>query len=87
MKSVQAYNPESWTQEVEQRSHGCDEQTHISCGVRARSPADWSLVNVDDFIDLINALNFQMLPRSCLGFVQDFGYGFIQDIQHERGLA
>src|SRR5215211_3390515 len=63
------------------------EQTRIGTGVRTRRASDRRLVNVDDLIEMLDALDAFMIAchRTCTH--QPGGESAVKDVAHQGGLA
>ena len=63
------------------------EDAGVGGGVRARRAADGRLVDVDDLVDVLDALDIVVLAPHGAGAVELVGEAAIEDLLHEGGLA
>src|SRR5207248_2887972 len=63
------------------------EDTRVRRGIAARGPADRRLVDVDDLVDVLGALDARVRTRSLLRAVQHLGERAIEDVVDQRRLA
>src|SRR5229473_3229939 len=74
------------------REHGEEftdgrEDAGVGGGIGARGAADGSLVDLDDFVDLIGADDFAMRPGRFLGAIEFLGEGAVENVVDEGGFA
>src|SRR5712692_4305312 len=63
------------------------EDAGVGSGIGTRSAADGSLVDLDDFVDLIGADDFAMRAGRLLGAVEFLREGAVENVVDEGGLA
>jgi hypothetical protein len=63
------------------------EQPDIGGRVRPRRAPDRRLVDVDDLVDLVEAVDAPVGARPLLGAVEAVGHGLVEHLVDERGLA
>ena len=63
------------------------EQAGVGGRVGTRSPANRSLVDADNLIDILNAGNFEMLSGGFVGAVNLLRNSPVKDVIHDGGLA
>ncbi len=63
------------------------EDTGVGGGIGARGPADGGLVDLDDFVDLVDADDSAVLAGLFAGAVEFFCEGAVEDVVDEGALA
>ena len=63
------------------------EHAGIGGRVRARGAADGRLVDADDLVDILHALDLLKAARAQLGAVEVRGQLFVEDVVDQAGLA
>ena len=63
------------------------EDAHVGGRVAARGPADRRLVDVDDLVDVLDALDLLVLAGALLGPVEGLSKAAVEDVVDERRLA
>src|SRR5712692_7663224 len=63
------------------------EDAGVSCGIRSRRAADGSLIDFDNFVDLVGAENFTMGGGWFVGAVELLCERAIKNVVDERGFA
>ena len=70
----------------EEVAHG-GEDAGVGGGVRARGSADGGLVDLDDFVELVDADDAAVLAGFFAGAVEFFGEGAVEDVVDEGGFS
>src|SRR5688500_366980 len=63
------------------------ESAGVGRRIRARGAADRGLVDVDDLVEVFDALDLVMIARMQARIVQAAGEGVVERLDHQRGLA
>ena len=63
------------------------EQARVRRGVRARRAPDGALIDLDDLVDVLDALERVVLAGLLPGAEERLGEGAVQDLRDERALA
>ena len=63
------------------------EQPGVGCRIRSRRASDRRLIDLDDFVDVLDALDAVVRAGLVAGAIQLAGERSIEDVVHERGFA
>src|ERR1700693_5269202 len=62
------------------------EQSRVRGGIRARCPTDWALIDIDDFVEVLEPGDPRVRAGNHPGAIEVPRHGAVQDILDERGL-